>query len=96
LEKCPTCNANIIGKRRCHRCKTDLSPLLNIEASARDHLGKARKAFEAEDYPNMFLHARRAFSLRQTSDAYRMLACAALITGRYHTAVRLWKGLRLL
>lgn len=90
MERCPTCKAKYKGKPVCHRCKTDFSLLLQIENDAAMHLKKASRAFDEEDYDNMFFHAKRSFSLRQLPGAKKMLACAAILTRRYASAITLY------
>ena len=89
MEKCPTCNAKYKGKKLCHRCKTDLSILIDIEKKAGDHLEKARLAFMSKDYANMFFHARRSFSLQRTPESQRLLASASLLVKNFSLAVSL-------
>ncbi|MCP4346779.1 MAG: hypothetical protein GY795_14785 [Desulfobacterales bacterium] len=91
MERCPTCNARYTGKRVCHRCKADLGPLADIEQDANSHLEKAISAFFSEDYDQMFFHARRSFSLRQTRASARVLACASVLVRRFDIALSLWK-----
>lgn len=89
MEKCPTCNAKYKGKTFCHRCKTDLSILIDIENKAKDHLNKAGQAFMSKDYTSMFYHAKRSFALLRTPESQRLLASASLLVRKYGLAVTL-------
>ena len=89
MERCPTCNSKYKGTPVCRRCKTDLSPLLDIEEKSRDHYKTAVSAFACNDFNNMFFHAKRSFSLMQTPENCRLLACAALLLQRFDIALAL-------
>ncbi len=89
MERCPTCNAGYKGKLTCRRCKTDLRLLLDIEEKSRTHFKAAAAAFAVNDFNRMFFHAKRSFSLLQTPENYRLLACSALLIRRFDTALAL-------
>jgi len=91
MQRCPTCKAVYKGKKFCHRCKTDLSILIDIEKRAESHLKKASLAFESKDYDNMFFHAKRSYSLISTAKSQRLLALAALLVKKFSFAVSLEK-----
>jgi hypothetical protein len=93
VERCPVCNARNNGQRICYRCKTDVGHLMDIEEEARKHLEAAGAAFEIEDYEQMFFHAKRSHSLRHTPESIRILACAALLTGKFDPAFSLWNSM---
>lgn len=90
MERCPTCNAKYRGKKLCHRCKTDLGALVDIETKAGLHQQKALSAFASNDFNQMFFHAKRAFSLYRSPASVRILACAALLTNKFDLAISLW------
>lgn len=90
MKRCPTCRAAYTGKRHCHRCRTDLGPLLDIEQKAHDHRRQAALAFVSGNYEMMYLHAGRACSLQRTPEATILLACAALLTHRFETTLTLY------
>ncbi|MFW6333234.1 MAG: hypothetical protein ACOC23_08020 [Thermodesulfobacteriota bacterium] len=90
MDRCPTCRAEHRGGDSCHRCKTDLKPLLEIEKRAEDHRTEAVRAFHLKDYRSMFHHARRSRSLRRTPESDRLLACAAMLSGNFGLAISLW------
>ncbi|MGB9498539.1 MAG: hypothetical protein ACKVE4_02055 [Dissulfuribacterales bacterium] len=90
MERCPTCNAKFRGKPVCHRCKTDLGLLIQIEKDAVMHLEKAYRAFDELDFEDMFFHAKRSFSLRHLQAAQKMLTIAAILTHRYSIAISLY------
>lgn len=83
MECCPTCNAKYKGNPVCHRCKTDLGLLIQIESDALMHLEKARRAFDEGNFEDMFFHGRRSCALRQVPGAKKMLIFAAILTRRY-------------
>ncbi|MDM8523576.1 hypothetical protein QUF80_09420 [Desulfococcaceae bacterium HSG8] len=93
MERCPTCNARYTGKRFCHRCKTDLGTLADIETSAGEHLDAAISAFDAKDFRQMYFHAKRACALRRTPEGARVLASASLLVGQFDAAVDQWTAL---
>lgn len=94
MERCPTCKAKYRGKRVCHRCRTDLGPLLDIGKDAKEHYRKAAAAFREDDYKRMHEHARRACSLLKTPETTRMLACASLLVNDFSSSLSLWKSCR--
>lgn len=92
MKQCPTCKAKYAGKRICHRCKTDLGILTDIEDSAKAHLENAVAAFVSKDFNSMFFHAKRSCSLRRTPEAAKTLACASLLVSRFNLAVDEWSS----
>ena len=89
MERCPTCNSRYKGAPTCRRCKTDLRPLLDIEEKSRIHYNAAAAAFACNDFKHMFFHAKRSFSLMQTPENCRLLACSALLIHRFDIALAL-------
>jgi len=89
MERCPTCNIKYQGMRTCRRCKTELGPLLDIEEESLTHYKAAVEAYSLNDFSRMFFHAKRSFSLLQTPEARRLLACAALLTRRFNLSLAL-------
>ena len=89
MKHCPTCNAKYKGTPICCRCKTDLKHLLNIEEKSRTHYNAAVTAFADNDFNRMFFHAKRSFSLLQTPENCRLLACSALLIHRFDIALAL-------
>jgi hypothetical protein len=89
MECCPTCNAKYKGTTICRRCKTDLRSLLDIEEKSSIHYKSAAAAFAGNDFNCMFFHAKRSFSLMQTPENCRMLACSALLIRRFDIALAL-------
>jgi len=92
MERCPTCNAKYSGKRLCHRCKTNLGVLIDIEEKAKEHLEKAKSAFASDDIKQVFFHAKRSCSLCRTPEAERLLAYASLLVNRYDLAISSWRN----
>ena len=93
-QRCPTCGTPPKGALTCSRCKTDLGPLSEIIRIHRRHMDTASRAFADGDAEQMFIHARRAHGLRRTPESMRLLACAALLTGRYALAAGFWATIR--
>ena len=91
MEKCPTCHADLKGETRCRRCKTDLSRVADTALKAKFHRLAAIKAYRSGHFKEMHRHAGRSFSLRRTPDSGLLFACAALLSGDYGLAVKLWK-----
>ena len=87
MERCPTCNSKYKGALTCRRCKTDLRPLLDIEEKSGSHYKAAAAAFVCNDLSRMFFHAKRSFSLMQTPENCRLLACSALLIRRFDIAL---------
>ncbi len=88
MEKCPACMTLVSpGQPICRRCKTDLSVLLNMETQAQMHRKMALDAFEKQAFEEMFDHAKRSAALINSPDAGRLLAGAAVLAGKYETAV---------
>lgn len=94
MERCPVCNAKYAGNPICHRCKSDLAFLTDIEDKSREHLQKAKEAFVSEDFREMFFHAKRACSLRRTRETAEMLICASLLVARFDIALSQWSSVR--
>lgn len=92
MEKCPACRALVSpGQTVCRRCRTDLSVLLNVETQAQMHRNMALEAFEKQAFEEMFYHAKRSAGLINTPEAIRLLAGAAVLAGKYETAVNFFK-----
>jgi len=90
MEKCPACRALVSpGQTVCRRCRTDLSVLLDVETQAQMHRNMALEAFEKQAFEDMFYHAKRSAGLINTPEAIRLLAGAAVLAGKYETAVNL-------
>jgi hypothetical protein len=92
MQRCPVCRANLKDRHRCPRCHTDLSPIFRALKESRDSCDKALAAAAGEDFEEMFQSASRAISLRATRRHLRLLATAALLTGRNQLALSLWKS----
>jgi len=92
MEKCPACRALVSpGQTVCRRCRTDLSVLLDVETQAQMHRNMALEAFEKQAFEDMFYHAKRSAGLINTPEAIRLLAGAAVLAGKYETAVNFFK-----
>ena len=92
MEKCPACRALVSpGQTVCRRCRTDLSVLLNMETQAQVYREMALAAFEKQAFEEMFYHAKRSAALIHTPNASRLMAGAAVLAGKYETAVNFFK-----
>lgn len=91
FEKCPVCNARYAGKARCHRCRTDLAPLLNVLSQADAHYRRAVSARNRRDFKAMFHHARRSYQLHRGEATRKLLAVAALLNRKFDLALALWR-----
>ena len=91
MDNCPACNAKYKNKRICHRCKTDLGPLLAMEEEALEQKQSAVSAYRTNEFGKMFYHARRSVCLFYTNDGAKLLASAAVLEGRFDLALNLWK-----
>ena len=79
------------GQTVCRRCRTDLSVLLKMETKAQTHKNMALVAFEKQAFEEMFYHAKRSAALINTPESCRLLAGAAILAGKYETAVNYFK-----
>ena len=89
MKKCPTCNAVYKGRPTCHRCRTDLSRLLALEAQGDFHIQFALHAYAQKNNHEMLHHARRAFMIRKTTVTSRLYACAAMLCGHFWLSLSL-------
>ncbi len=87
MEKCPVCGAKYSQKEICHRCKADLKLLLDIEKEASLFKKMALKESAGKKYEKMFRHASRSAALKSDYEALKLLACAALLSGRFDEAL---------
>ena len=94
MTRCPTCHARLNGRRVCRRCKTDLNRLFEIAELSRDRLQAAVESYYGGRYEAMFREARRGVALGNCVGGRRLLACAALLTGRFATALKIWHSLQ--
>jgi len=92
MERCPTCKAPYKGKQYCHRCGTDLGRLLEIRDQAGRHHEHALAAFSNGDFQQMHYHARRACGLYRTPASEKLLACAAILSGKPEAALAAWRS----
>ena len=93
MKRCPVCKAGLRGAAVCRRCGVDLSPVYRAAEDARAHYRAAREAFLRNAPQTMLAHAEAAFSKRQSPATGRLLACAAMLSGRYSLALRIWRQL---
>ena len=90
MQRCPTCKAPYKGKPHCHRCGTDLERLIAIRDQAEAHRQEAITAYTAGDFEQMYHHARRASVLCRSRASAKLVACAALLSGKWEIALEVW------
>lgn len=94
MEKCPYCEAEFREGEVCPECGLDLSSLIKVEKQAEMHRKRAVSAFVFKEFDEMFYHAKRYWSLYRTADSVKLLACAAVLTGRFNLGFSLWSGIK--
>ncbi len=94
MERCPTCGARHAGGPSCHRCRTDLRQVLAIERAAGRHRQEVRAALDRGDRAEARAHAGRACALHRSLESLTALAVAALASGDFPAALRLWREIR--
>jgi hypothetical protein len=62
-----------------------------METQAQMHRDRALAAFERQAFEEMFYHAKRSAGLNNTPESVRLLAGAAVLAGKYETAVNFFK-----
>ena len=93
MESCPTCGARDRGGEACPRCGTELGEVLAVEAEGARWVASARAALRSGEGATAWARAARAHAVHRTPEALRVLALAALATGRYREASRVWREL---
>ncbi len=91
MDKCPACNARLKNDTICRRCKSDLSLLMGLQEEALSQKESALRAYERNEFTQMFTHARRSAAICSTPEALQLLACAAVLVNRHDLAYGLWK-----
>jgi hypothetical protein len=91
--RCPACGAprqvaERQGQTTCHRCRSDLSLLLAIEARADGKLRAALAAYQKGCFREAAACAAEACRLEARPLSFRLLAVSALRSGDFKTAVR--------
>ena len=94
MDCCPTCGARHAGGPSCHRCRTDLRPVLAIERAAARHRRQARAALGRRDGAEARRRAARACALHRSPESLIALAAAALADRDFPAAIRLWREIR--
>ena len=73
MERCPVCRARFQGETVCHRCGSDLAPLLAIETASETLEREAVAHMVAGDGDRALRVAQRALVLRRTSMAEALM-----------------------
>ena len=82
MNTCPACNAKYLGRKNCHRCKSDLTPLLKIESQAEEYLDKALSALKKNEYDKMGCFAKKSCALKHSQQGKKLLFYATLLSGK--------------
>jgi hypothetical protein len=82
METCPACKAPFKGRQTCHRCKSDLRPLIAVEERSAACLAAARAAFEQNDYQAARSLACQTLALKRSQEAESLYRYAGLLSGR--------------
>lgn len=95
MTRCPTCGA----RRReaapvCHRCRTDLSTVLAIEAAADRYRRGALAALAGGSAAQARACSERACALHRSADSVTVRALVALAERDFALALRLWREVR--
>ena len=84
-ERCPTCRA-LRRDAVCPRCKTDLSPLLQLERRADGLRHRARRCYARGWYRQAAALAGEVVALESSPEDLALLACASLMAGDFPAA----------
>jgi hypothetical protein len=82
METCPACKAPFKGGQTCHRCKSDLRPLIAVAGRAAACLAAARAAFEQNDYQAACGLACQSLALKRSGEAESLYRYAGFLAGR--------------
>jgi hypothetical protein len=82
METCPACKAPFKGRQICHRCKSDLRPLIAVEERAAACLAAARAAFEQNDYQAACGLACQSLALKRSGEAESLYRYTGFLAGR--------------
>lgn len=91
MNACPVCHAAFKNKALCHRCKTDVTLLLDIEQEVRNCIIETETRAAKGDYAAMLCAAEQAQALKQSPQTDKALAYAALLNGHFERAWRLFQ-----
>ncbi|MGB2986460.1 MAG: hypothetical protein WBE26_11325 [Phycisphaerae bacterium] len=87
-QRCPTCNAPRQGGAICHRCKSDLAILIQLEHHVDALRRRARRYYARGWYRQASSLAQAVVSLEPSPEDLRLLACARLLCGDFAGAWR--------
>lgn len=85
METCPACKAPFKGGQTCHRCKSDLRPLIAVAERAVACLAAARVAFGQNDYQAACGLACQSLALKRSQEAESLCRYAGFLAGRQRT-----------
>ena len=88
-ERCPTCRAPRHGEAVCHRCKSDLDPLIRLERRVDVLRAQARRCYARGWYRRTAALAEEMVALESSRENLKLLACAHLMAGDFPAAARI-------
>ena len=84
--RCPACGAHRSGRLFCHRCKSDLTILVEAETQADMLYERALQAYTQGRFREAHRLAAASSKIILDRDTLRLQACAALRTGDFQGA----------
>ena len=94
MQHCPTCGARYRGEPRCHRCRTDLRPVLTVEAAAGSLRRQALAALHGGRTGQARDCAARACAAHRCPESLAVRAVVAVRERDFPLALRLWSEYR--
>jgi hypothetical protein len=90
-DRCPTCRAPRHGEAVCHRCRSDLGPLIRLEGRVDLLRAQARRCYARGWYRRAAALAEEMVALESSPENLRLRACAALMAGDFLAAARTYR-----
>jgi len=84
--RCITCGAPRRDGPVCHRCKSDLTPLIALERRVEALRAEARRWYALGWYHGVIALAGEITRIGASPEDFRLLACAGLRCGDFQTA----------
>lgn len=84
--RCPTCGAPRGDQSTCHRCRSNLEMLVELEGRVDDLAARAQRLYARGWYRQAALLAARVVSLERSPEHLALLACARLMSGDFPAA----------
>ncbi len=89
MDRCPTCNAKFTGKLVCHRCKSDLSLLIDLEKKALHHLRRTKYYLREGNYKEAFKELMISKSILRTEEGEMLESYTLAMMNDFSKAARL-------